>query len=68
MLHELDVVRLKKDRTDLGIKSTYEGTIVDVLGNGEAFTVEFFDELGETIMEGLYSEFSEEELEIVPMA
>lgn len=64
MFKELDVVRLKKDDATLGIMSSYIGTIVDVHNNGEAYTVEFFDNDNETIMEGLYAEFSPDELQL----
>ena len=62
MLKLLDVVKLKNDREDVGIKTSFTGTIVDILGNGEAYTVEFIDENKETIVESLYTTFSEDEL------
>lgn len=49
MLKLSDIVTLRNDDSETGIKAGAEGTIVDVLGNGKAFTVEFFDEDGNTI-------------------
>jgi hypothetical protein len=63
--HELDVVKLKQDRPDIGVSKDFEGTIVDVLGGGEAFTIEFFDEDNDTIMESLWVEFRPDEIEMV---
>ena len=53
MLKLLDIVTLKADDPDTGLKAGTEGTIVDVHGNHEAYTVEFFDEDGNTIEEAL---------------
>lgn len=49
MLKLFDIVTLKNDDPETRVKAGTEGTIVDVLGNGKAFTVEFFDEDGNTI-------------------
>ena len=38
MLKLLDIVTLRNDDPETGIKAGTEGTIVDVLGNGKAFT------------------------------
>lgn len=46
MLKLFDTVTLKNDDPETEVKAGTEGTIVDVLGNGKAFTVEFFDEDG----------------------
>lgn len=54
MLKLFDTVTLKNDDPETGVKAGTEGTIVDVLGNGKAFTVEFFDEDGNTIEASLY--------------
>ena len=62
MLKLLDVVKLKNDREDVGVKASFIGTVVDVLENGEAYTVEFTDENKETIMKSLYTTFNEDEL------
>ena len=43
MLKFFDTVTLKNDDPETGVKAGTEGTIVDVLGNGKAFTVEFFE-------------------------
>ena len=60
-----DVVKLKKDRLDLGIKKNFTGTIVDICNDGKAFTVEFFDENDETIDKSLYVYFEESDLILV---
>ena len=39
------------------------GCIMAVLGNGEAYIVEFINDEGETYEDGLMTDFSEEELE-----
>lgn len=58
MLKLFDTVTLKNDDPETGVKAGTEGTIVDVLGNGKAFTVEFFDEDGNTIEASLYTEYT----------
>ena len=55
MLKFFDTVTLKNDDPETGVKAGTEGTIVDVLGNGKAFTVEFFDEDGNTIEARVHS-------------
>ena len=62
MLKLYDVVRLRYDRDDLGIRSTFLGSVIDVLGNSEAYTVEFVDSTGETIEESIFTHFSESDL------
>ena len=64
-INELDIVKLKKPRPDLGITSDNEGTVVYVHNNGEAYTVEFFDDNNETIDESIMTEFYPDELELV---
>ena len=54
--------------TETGVKAGTEGTIVDVLGNGKAFTVEFFDEDGNTIEASLYTEYTPAQLQKVETA
>ncbi len=60
MLSLFDVVRLKKDDNQHGIKATFCGTIIDVIGNGEAYTVEFVDSNNEFIDE--YPTYTEDQL------
>ena len=62
MLELFDMVRLKEDDKEHGVKSTYDGTVVDVLADGEAYTVEFFDESGETVEAALFTEYTESQL------
>ena len=68
MLKLFDIVPLKNDDPETGIKAGTEGTIVDVLGNGKVFTVEFFDEAGNTIGASLYTEYTPEQLQKVETA
>lgn len=48
MFKELDVVRLKVDIPEHGLKAGEEGTIVMVHSGGEAYEVEFVEEGGTT--------------------
>lgn len=68
MLKLFDIVTLKNDDPKAGIKAGSEGTIVDVLGNGRAFTVEFFDKDGNTIEASLYTQYTSEQLQKVETA
>lgn len=65
MFKLLDIVRLKEDDLEVGVKKTYTGTIVDVLGNGEAFTVEFIDENGDMIEKAIMKEYTADQLILV---
>lgn len=65
MTELLDIVTLRNDDPETGIKAGTEGTIVDVLGNGKAFAVEFFDEDGNTIEVSLCAEYTPEQLQKV---
>ena len=65
MLKLFDIVTLKNDDPETRVKA---GTIVDVLGNGKAFTVEFFDEDGNTIEASLYTEYTPAQLQKVETA
>lgn len=62
MLKLYDIVKLKKEDKKFGIKPTYIGSIVDIINNGEAYTVEFINPNGDTIEKALMTEFSENEL------
>lgn len=68
MLKLFDIVTLKNDDPETGVKAGTEGTIVDILGNGKAFTVEFFDEDGNTIEASLYTEYTPAQLQKVETA
>lgn len=46
MFELYDTVVLLEDDHDTGVKAGTEGTVVYIQGNGEAYTVEFFDETG----------------------
>lgn len=60
-----DTVKLKKADLVHGVKSTYLGSIVDVLEEGKAYTVEFVDDAGETVESALLTEYLEQQLELV---
>ena len=66
MLKLYDIVRLKTTNKQLGLSTKCIGTIVDVLNDGKAFTVEFIDDFGNTVEEALFTEFAPEELVKVP--
>ena len=65
MLDLYTTVKLKKKHPELHLKEGSLGAVVDVLKNGEAYTVEFLDENGNTNEEALYTYFKENELEVV---
>jgi len=65
MFFETDVVRLKEDNIDLGVKRSFIGAVVDVIGEGVAYTVEFLNENDETVEAALFTEFSANDLELV---
>ena len=65
MFELYDIVKLKKDREDIGVKSTYEGTIIDYVQPDDVYSVEFYDDNGDTIDESIYAYFSPNELILV---
>lgn len=62
MFNLYDTVKPKRDFPKLHLKSEHIGCIVDILGNGKAYTVEFFDEEGNTIEDALFYDFEEQDL------
>lgn len=64
MLKLYDVVTLKEDDETNGIPKGTEGTVVYIHGNGEAYTVEFFDQDGNTIETSFDKEFTESEIQL----
>ncbi len=49
----LEVVRLREDLPDLGLRRGTQGAVVDLLdGNGEAYEIEVVDDSGETVFLG----------------
>ncbi len=60
-----DVVRLKDDRLDIGVKKTNIGTIIDYIEKDNVYSVEFVDENNETIEESIFEYFSPNEIELV---
>ena len=65
MLRLHDVVQLKNENKEYGIPAGTTGAIVDVLGEGSAYTVEFVDNDGNTYEDALFTEFREDELILV---
>lgn len=63
MFKIFDLVRLRRDDPDAGVPQGTVGTIVDVLGEGEAYTVEFVDKDGNTYEDALLKEYIAELLE-----
>jgi hypothetical protein len=57
MFELYDTVVLLEDDHDTDVKAGTEGTVVYIQGNGEAYTVEFFDENGDTIEDALFKDF-----------
>lgn len=62
MFNLYDVVMVKRDYPNLSLTPKNIGTIVDIQNNGEAYTVEFVNENGDTIEEALLEYFREDEL------
>ena len=58
------VVTLRRDDPATGVPAGAEGTVVDVHGNGEAYTVEFSDGNGGTIEASLLRDYRPEELAV----
>lgn len=58
------VVTLRRADPAAGVPAGAEGTVVDVHGNGAAYTVEFFDGNGGTIEASLFRDYRPEELEV----
>lgn len=61
-LQLFDCVKLKSDDLKHNVKTTDIGTIVDVLNNGEAFTVEFLNSDNQTIEDALYTSYTSDQL------
>lgn len=62
MFELYDTVVLLEDDPETGVKAGTEGTIVDIQDSGKAYTVEFFDENGDTIEEALFRDYLPEQL------
>ena len=65
MLSLYDIVRLKEDDAERGVTKANDGVVVDIHSGGEAYTIEFFDDGGETIEDALFTTYTEDELTIV---
>ena len=62
MFELYDTVVLLEDDPDTGVKAGAERTVVYIQGAGKAYTVEFFDENGDTIEEPLLKDYLPEQL------
>lgn len=62
-IEEYDIVRLKYEDKEIGIKTSYTGTVINA--DSDMATVEFFDENGETIEASIYKEYNNDDLIIV---
>lgn len=67
MLELLDCVKLKDPAKykAIDVPEGETGTIVDIVGDGEAYTVEFLDEEGYTYEKSIWPYYSADELELV---
>ena len=65
MLKLYDVVKLKNSRPEISVTEDNTGTIIDIVENGKAYSVEFFDENDQTIEESIYEYFDESDLILV---
>lgn len=62
MFQLFDIVILREDDPGAGVRAGTEGVIVCIQGGGEAYTVEFFDENGDTIEAALLKDYLPEQL------
>lgn len=60
-----DIVSLKEDDALHNVKKEYRGTIVAVVNNGKAFTIEFIDNNGNTIEDALFTEYEPNDIYLV---
>lgn len=65
MFELYDVVSLVRDDEKHGVKKEYIGAIVDILADGDAYTVEFVDEQGDTIEDALFTEYRDNDLRLI---
>lgn len=65
MLKLYDIVSINRDDNQHGLVKGQQGTVVDVLSDGEAFIVEFFDEDGNTIEDALFANYKPADLILV---
>lgn len=57
-----DIVKLIKEDETNNVSTSFHGTIVDVLDGCKAYTVEFFDDNGDSIENALMKEYLASEL------
>ena len=60
-----DVVRLKSDDIEHGVKTTYMGAIIDISKDKKRYAVEFVDENGDTVEDALFTDYETDELVLV---
>ena len=57
-----DIVILKTDRPDVNLTKGLEGVIIDYVEADNVYSVEFYDENGETIEDSVLAYFTPDEL------
>lgn len=65
MFQLFDVVRLKRDDPEAGVPKGTIGTIVDVMGAGAAYTVDFAGDGEDDYEEALFKEYSADWFELL---
>jgi hypothetical protein len=65
MLELYDVVAINRNDEQRGLKKDQQGTIIDILANGEAYVVEFYDEDGNTVEDALFANYKPSDLYLV---
>lgn len=65
MLGLHDIVKINHDDKVHGVEKGQQGTIIDILADGDAFVVEFYDNDGNTIEDALFVDYASDELILV---
>ncbi|MDD4688899.1 MAG: DUF4926 domain-containing protein [Eubacteriales bacterium] len=65
MFELYDIVELIHDREDLGLKQGTRGTVIDYVKSDNVYSVEFYDETGETIESSIFEYYTPDELKFV---
>ena len=56
-----DIVVLREDDPEAGVKAGTKGTVVDIQDGGKTCTAKFFDENGDTIEDALFKDYLPEQ-------
>ena len=65
MLGLHDIVKINHDDKEHGVEKGQQGTIIDILADGDAFVEEFYDNDGNTIEDALFVDYASDELILV---